>query len=176
MDLEHTIQRALLRDEAMDELGPRPKRTAPASHWPRAVMMERAAYLKEMARFSSGVANETVRELSGHQAMMLFRSRTGEAELHEQFADLFVVLAGAATLLAGGRLTGTRTMEPGEMRATALEGGTEQQLRPGDVAYVPAGVPHQMVLTGEQTISCFVLKIAPVEEPGAAASTRHARP
>ena len=34
-----------------------------------------------------------------------------------------------------------------------------QELRAGDVAHVPAGVPHQMLVSGEQTISCLVVKI-----------------
>lgn len=159
MDLEREIQRAVLRDGALDDLEPRRKKTNPASHWTRAVMMERAAYLKEMARFSAGVASETVRAFPGHSVQMLFRSRSGEAEVHERFADVFVVLAGAATLVTGGRLEGGREVEPGEMRGTSIAGGTEQQLRPGDVAHVPAGVAHQMLLMGEQTLSCVVLKI-----------------
>jgi len=159
MDLEREIQRALLQDAALDNLEPRRKRTNPASHWPRAVMMERAAYLKEMARFSSGVASETVREFPGHRAMMLFRSRSGEAEIHSRHADVFVVLAGAATLVTGGKVENGREIEPGEIRGTAIEGGQTQQLRAGDVAHVPAGVPHQMLIHDEQSISCFVMKI-----------------
>jgi uncharacterized RmlC-like cupin family protein len=40
-----------------------------------------------------------------------------------------------------------------------VEGGARQELRAGDVAHVPAGVPHQMLVSGEQTISCLVVKI-----------------
>jgi uncharacterized RmlC-like cupin family protein len=32
-------------------------------------------------------------------------------------------------------------------------------LRSGDVVHVPADVPHQILLTGEQTIGCFLMKI-----------------
>jgi uncharacterized RmlC-like cupin family protein len=40
-----------------------------------------------------------------------------------------------------------------------VEDGVRQELRAGDVAHVPAGVPHQMLLAGEKTISCLVVKI-----------------
>ncbi|MDR3793749.1 MAG: hypothetical protein P4L03_10250 [Terracidiphilus sp.] len=159
MDLERALKQALLRDENLEDLAPRVKKTSPASHWARVVMMERLAYLKEMARFSSGSASENLREFPGHRAALLFRSRSGDAEIHARHADLFVVLAGAATLVTGGKLINARSTGPGETRGDAIEGGTEQQLRSGDVAHVPAGVPHRMLLTGEQTISCLLLKI-----------------
>jgi uncharacterized RmlC-like cupin family protein len=173
MDLEREIQRAFMQDAALEDLEPRTKKSNPASHWPRAVMMERSAYLKEMARFSSGAASETVREFPGHRVMMLFRSRTGEAEIHARHADVFVVLAGAATLVTGGKLEGAREVEPGETRGTAIEGGTEQQLRPGDVAHVPAGVPHQILIAGEQIISCLMLKIEWREEENCPAGEKN---
>lgn len=159
MDLERALKQALLRDENLEDLAPRMKKTAPANHWARVVLMERIAYLKEMARFSSGEASENLREFPGHQAALFFRSRTGEAEIHARHADLFVVLAGAATLVTGGKLKNAHSTSPDETRGDAIEGGTEQQLRAGDVAHVPAGVPHQILLTGEQTIGCFLMKI-----------------
>jgi uncharacterized RmlC-like cupin family protein len=50
------------------------------------------------------------------------------------------------------------------MRGDAIEGGTRQELRPGDLAHVPAGLPHQMLVASDRTVTCFVLKIAKVEE------------
>jgi len=43
-----------------------------------------------------GAASETLREYPGHCAMLLFRSRDGAAEVHENFADVFYVLDGHA--------------------------------------------------------------------------------
>ena len=42
--------------------------------------------------------------------MLSFRGRDGEAEVHEKFADLFCVLAGKATLVTGGAVSGARTI------------------------------------------------------------------
>ena len=139
---------------------PRPERARNrVDHWTPAVLLERGAYLKKMAAHGSGAAGETLKEYPGHAAMLSFRSRDGEAEVHANFADLFCVLAGAATLVTGGTVVGARTVGPDEVRGEGIEGGTRQQLRAGDVAHVPAGVPHQMLVSGEKTFTAFVLKI-----------------
>jgi mannose-6-phosphate isomerase-like protein (cupin superfamily) len=91
--------------------------------------------------------------------MLSFRARDGEAELHENFADLFFVLDGRATLLTGGMVKGAETSGPGEIRGKSIEGGVRQELRAGDVAHVPAGVPHQMLVSGDKTFTAFVVKI-----------------
>jgi mannose-6-phosphate isomerase-like protein (cupin superfamily) len=131
----------------------------PLDHWSAAVLLERAAYLRKLARQGDGAASETLKEYPRHCAMLLFRSRDGVAEAHENFADIFYVLDGRATLVTGGALAGAASVGPGEMRGSSVEGGARQELRAGDVAHVPAGVPHQMLVAGEQTLTCLVLKV-----------------
>jgi mannose-6-phosphate isomerase-like protein (cupin superfamily) len=154
------IEEAILKDISLDDVGPAPQKLkSPVDHWPPAVLLERAAYLRKMAKLGDGSASETLKEYPQHAAMLSFRSRSGEAEVHERFADLFVVLSGAATLVTGGSVTGARIVAPGETRGTTIEGGTPRNLRQGDVAHVPAGTPHQMLLKGENTIACLVIKV-----------------
>jgi mannose-6-phosphate isomerase-like protein (cupin superfamily) len=153
------FSKEILRDMALDELAPKRERRGPMDHWAPHILLERAAYLRKMARAGNGSASETLREYPRHAAMLSFRSRSGEVEVHEIFADLFCVLAGAATLVTGGTVTGARTVAPGETRGDAIEGGTRQELKAGDVAHVPAGTPHQMLLTDDKTVTCFVLKV-----------------
>ena len=137
-----------------------PRREAgPADHWTLPVLLERATYLRKLAKAGAGSASETLNEFPGHAAMLSFRARDGEAELHENFADLFYVLAGRATLITGGTVAGARTVAPGEIRGDAVEGGSRMELRPGDLAHVPAGTPHQMLVSSETTFTSFVLKI-----------------
>ena len=128
-------------------------------HWSSAVLLERGAYLRKLAKAGDGQSGEMLKEYPQHATMLSFRSRDGEAELHENFADIFYVLDGRATLVTGGTVAGPRTVGPGEIRGERVENGTRQELRTGDVAHVPAGVPHQMLVTGEKTFTAFVVKI-----------------
>jgi mannose-6-phosphate isomerase-like protein (cupin superfamily) len=133
--------------------------TLHADHWPAAILLERAAYLRKLAKAGDGQASETLKEYLRHATMLSFRARDGVAELHENFADLFYVLDGRATLVTGGTVVGAETIAPGEIRGASIEGGVRQELRAGDVAHVPAGVPHQMLVSGDKTFTAFVVKI-----------------
>jgi len=135
------------------------KLAAHSDHWSAAVLLERASYLRKLANNGDGSASETLKEYSRHCAMLLFRSRDGEAEVHENFADVFYVLDGCATLVTGGTVAGARLVGPGETSGSSVEGGMRQELRAGDVAHVPAGVPHQMLVAGDKTVTCLVLKV-----------------
>jgi mannose-6-phosphate isomerase-like protein (cupin superfamily) len=135
------------------------KQAPQADHWSSAVLLERAAYLHKLAKHGDGAAGETLKEYPHHCAMLSFRSRDGEAEVHENFADVFYVLDGRATLVTGGTVAGARLVGPGETRGSSVEGGARQELRAGDVAHVPAGLPHQMLVAGDKTVTCLVLKV-----------------
>lgn len=157
------IEKAILRDVALDQIEPKPHRPKnPVDHWTQAILLERAAYLRKLAKHGDGSASETLQEYPQHRAMLSFRSRSGEVEVHERFADLFVVITGSATLVTGGAVTNARIIAPGETRGVSIEGGTYQALRVGDVAHVPAGTPHQMLLKGEQSVACLVMKVQEV--------------
>ena len=138
---------------------PRKDERRRADHWPAPILLERAAYLRKLARHGDGQASETLKEYPQHAAMLSFRARDGVAELHEGFADLFYVLDGRATLVTGGTVMDAQTIGPGEIRGASVEGGVRQELRAGDVAHVPAGVPHQILVSGDKTFTSFVVKI-----------------
>jgi mannose-6-phosphate isomerase-like protein (cupin superfamily) len=160
MDL---LSNSILKDVDLDEVSP--KAGAPKNlvdHWSPAVLLERAAYLRKLAKHGNGSASETLKEYPQHYAMLSFRSRDGEVEVHEKFVDLFCVLAGKATLVTGGVVNEARTIAPGETRGVSIEGGARQTLRAGDVAHVPAGTPHQMLVKAEDTFTALVMKIEEV--------------
>ena len=96
-------------------------------HWQPHILLERAAYLRKLARAGSGSASETLREYPQHAAMLSFRGRSGEAEVHEKFADVFYVLAGEATLVTGGTVVSARTEAPGETRGPRGMRGSERR-------------------------------------------------
>ena len=70
------------------------------------------------------------------------REKSGQAEIHTQDADVIYVLDGTATMVTGGAAVGAKTIEPGELRGSAITGGETRELKKGDVMIVPAGVPH----------------------------------
>jgi mannose-6-phosphate isomerase-like protein (cupin superfamily) len=135
------------------------QRLSHLDHWSPAILLERAAYLAKLAKHSDGAASETLKQYPRHSTMLSFRSRDGFAEVHENFADIFVVLDGRATLVTGGTVVAARLIAPGETRGDAIEGGASQELRAGDLAHVPAGRPHRMLVAGGQTFTSFVVKI-----------------
>ena len=154
------LAKEILKDVALDEVAPKSSRPrGQADHWASPVLLERGAYLRRMAAAGEGSASETLREYPRHAAMLAFRSRNGEAEIHEKFADVFCVLAGGATLVTGGTVAGARLTDPGELRGSGIEGGIRQDLRSGDVAHVPAGTPHQMLVSSEKTVTYLVIKV-----------------
>jgi hypothetical protein len=113
------------------------------------------------------LAFERLRSFGNHSAMIAHREATGEAEVHEGQADLFVVQGGAATLVVGGELVDGKTTAPGELRAASIKGGVRRALAPGDIVQIPAKMPHHVLVAPGQTFDYFVLKI---DAPGTAAT------
>lgn len=153
------LSKEILKDVSLDEVAPKGAQRGPVDHWAPHILLERAAYLRKMATAGNGSAGETLREYPRHAAVLSFRGRSGDVEVHEKFADLFCVLAGVATLVTGGTVEGARTIAPGETRGDAIEGGARQELKAGDIAHIPPGTPHQMLVSGDKTVTYFVLKI-----------------
>ena len=51
--------------------------------------------------------------------------------------------AGTATAITGGQLVdGQKRPNIDDEAGSAIRGGVEQALNPGDVLYIPPGVPH----------------------------------
>jgi mannose-6-phosphate isomerase-like protein (cupin superfamily) len=150
---------------AADDPATKPRKPAekkaqePVDHTTRPVLMERAAYLKQMARASEGSASEILKEYPRHNIQLSVRLRSGIAELHEHFADIFFVLEGRATLVTGGTIVDRKSVGAGEVRGSMVADGERQELRAGDVAHIAAGTPHQILLSGDATFSAMVIKI-----------------
>jgi mannose-6-phosphate isomerase-like protein (cupin superfamily) len=158
------ISAQILRAVMGDEPTLKPERKAKdipggADHWTPAVLLERGAYLRKMARAGNGEASETLREYPMHKIMLSFRSRNGEVEVHEKFADMFLILAGTASLVTGGTVMKPRIVAPGETRGDSIDGGDEKHLRQGEIVHVPAGTPHQFLVSSDKPVLSLVLKI-----------------
>ncbi|QOY89055.1 hypothetical protein [Paludibaculum fermentans] len=103
------------------------------------------------------VANQEIANWGNHSQLMVYRTGDGEVEIHEKQVDYFIVQQGEATLTVGGKATGTRVTGPGEQRGGTIAGGEKVTLKAGDIAHVPAAVPHQVV--GTKDFLYAVLKV-----------------
>jgi mannose-6-phosphate isomerase-like protein (cupin superfamily) len=63
--------------------------------------------------------------------------------VHDTSADVWVMEEGSAVAVTGGKLLNPKK-KPGvdDIAGTSIEGGTGQPFLPGDILYVPPGVPH----------------------------------
>ncbi len=139
--------------------------TMQSDHWSPAQLKERTEDLKELAAAGNGSASETLSTYPRHFTMLAYRSRSGAGELHQHFADLFYIVDGHATLVTGGQLTDPRVLRPGEMAGTAVKGGSARELHIGDIAHIPAGMPHQMLIAPGDTVTYFVVKVEETDAP-----------
>ncbi len=133
--------------------------TMNSDHWSTAQLLERAKHLQELAAKGEGSASETLEKYPHHYTMLAYRQHSGGGELHQNFADIFFILDGHATILTGGSLVEQKTTGPGELRGKSVDGGSRQELRAGDVVHIPAGVPHQMLVSEGESITYFVVKV-----------------
>jgi mannose-6-phosphate isomerase-like protein (cupin superfamily) len=133
--------------------------TMKLDHWTPAQLLERAQHLREQAAHGDGSASETLEKYPHHYTMLAFRNRNGGGELHENYADLFYILDGQATVATGGELAERHTTAPGEVRGSAVNGGSRHDVKAGDVVHIPAGTPHQMLVPEGKTVTYFVVKI-----------------
>ena len=153
----------ILRDVNLEEIAPRQKHASEegvsADHWSPAVLLERAAYLRKLARYGNGSASEVIKEYPHYSILLSFIGRSGDAEVHHAYSCMFQILAGTAKLVTGGSVVRPRTAGPGEIVGGSIEGGATRELRQGEVAHVSAGVAHQFLIAGEKSITCLVVKI-----------------
>jgi mannose-6-phosphate isomerase-like protein (cupin superfamily) len=105
-------------------------------------------------------ATETLANFPDKSLLMAaHREADGEAELHQAMADFFIVQSGEATLVHGGQVVNGKTTAPDEIRGPSISGGEKQQLGPGDMVHIPAGMPHQLLVPAGKQFNYFVIKV-----------------
>ena len=128
-------------------------------HWTAAELKERTKALSPKID-AHKIATERLANFGSYHALAVRREGSGQAELHEHWADLFVVQSGTATLVVGGTIPHGKITAPGEIRGPTIEGGAPQRLSPGDIVHIPAKTPHQVVFDpGTTEFNVFVLKV-----------------
>ncbi len=105
------------------------------------------------------VATEPLGNFGNHSLIVVHREASGEVEVHEKQVDVMVAQSGEAKLVIGGKVVGGRNTAPGEIRGTSIEGGREMNLSPGDVVHIPAGTPHQVLVSPGARVNYLVVKV-----------------
>ena len=100
-----------------------------------------------VAKTVDGVATAPVPTGPGTTLLIARRDADGQVEVHTRLNDEFVVQAGHATVLVGGKVEGNRETAPGEWRGGRISGARAYALGPGDVLWIPAGAPHQTLVS-----------------------------
>ncbi len=85
--------------------------------------------LADAGKSASGISSVTLEKYPGHFTMLTVRTRSGGAEMHAVWNDIFVVLDGEATEVTGGTIVDPKESSPGETRGARVEGGTPTPMR-----------------------------------------------
>ena len=89
------------------------------------------------------VLNKRVLEGGAYSINIRIVRPTDPPLVHANSLDIWLVSQGSATAVTGGSLIDSKKRPDSDDAAgTAITGGVEQALKPGDVLYVPPGVPH----------------------------------
>jgi mannose-6-phosphate isomerase-like protein (cupin superfamily) len=105
------------------------------------------------------VASQPLGDFGAYNTQVAHREGSGEAEWHDNAADLMVIQSGGCTLVLGGTIKDGHTTAPGEIRGASIEGGQSYAVQPGDIINIPAKTPHQMIVPAGGQITYFVLKV-----------------
>jgi mannose-6-phosphate isomerase-like protein (cupin superfamily) len=110
------------------------------------------------ARPVAGMAANQLLNGPGSIVYIIRRDKTGETEVHMAFNDIYVVKSGHAKITVGGQVTGNRETMPTEWLGGDISGGTDYSLAPGDVLFIPAGVPHKTSVSPNDAITYVLVK------------------
>jgi mannose-6-phosphate isomerase-like protein (cupin superfamily) len=108
---------------------------------------------------TSGSSGNKLGDYQSHNIGLSLRTKSGGAEVHAHFDDVFVVTKGKATLVTGGTVIDGKTDSAGETRGTSISNGTSQEITVGDVVHIPAGTPHQIVIADGDVYGAIVIKV-----------------
>ena len=111
-------------------------------------------------KVQNGIYSEALANMGNYTFSRVLRTTSGSAEVHETMADIFVIESGEPTLVTGGTVVDAKTTQPHEIRGTAITGGTEQKLGPGDLLTIPAKMPHQMKVPAGKKVTYIAMKVA----------------
>lgn len=96
---------------------------------------------------ATGAITGEIPNTTGYQVLMVRRDKTGDAEVHMKLNDTIIIESGTGKFRVGGTITGNHEIQPAEWRGGTMTGSREYPVSPGDLLIIPAGVPHQAIVT-----------------------------
>lgn len=85
-------------------------------------------------------------------------------EIHTKEADLWICISGNPTFVVGGSIVNPQpqvrpdgSINNDEITGDAVEGGTEYVLQPGEILFIPAGIPHTH--RADESARLYIVKI-----------------
>jgi mannose-6-phosphate isomerase-like protein (cupin superfamily) len=119
---------------------------------------DQLSLIAEKAKATGG-SGATLGAYGTHTIMVSERTANGGAEIHGHFDDVMIVMAGKATLITGGSLIDAHSGLNGEVSGTGIRDGVSRSVDVGDIVHVPAGTPHQLLITPGTVYSALVIKV-----------------
>lgn len=108
---------------------------------------------------ASGSSGAKLVDYGSHAIQLSVRTKSGGAEVHAHFDDIFYVTEGKATLITGGTVIDGKTNADGETHGTGIQNGQSRTIAKGDVVNIPAGTPHQLKIAPGEVYSSIVIKV-----------------
>ena len=97
--------------------------------------------------------------------MMERRTTASDVEEHSRWDDVIIVRSGAGSIEVGPRTKGARFMSAGELRGGKIVAPSTLELRAGDVARIPAGIPHAFTPIGAEPWEFLIIKVRRPNKP-----------
>ena len=97
--------------------------------------------------------------------MMVLRTKASDVEEHSRWDDLIIVRSGKGSVEIGPKTNGARVLAPGELRGGTITAPSRLELRTGDIARIPAGVPHSFIPDEAEPWEFLLLKVRRPTKP-----------
>lgn len=108
---------------------------------------------------TTGSSGAKLGDYGSHAIELSVRTKSGGAEVHAHFDDIFYVTRGRATLITGGTVLDAKTGTDGETHGSGIQNGQSRLIQKGDIVNIPAGTPHQLKIAPGELYASVVVKV-----------------
>ncbi|MFZ0661878.1 MAG: hypothetical protein WAM66_04240 [Acidobacteriaceae bacterium] len=108
---------------------------------------------------ASGSSGAKLADYGSHAIQLSVRTKSGGAEVHAHFDDIFYVTEGRATLVTGGSVIDPEAGADGETKGSGIRSGQSRVIVKGDIVNIPAGTPHQVKVAPGDVFAAVVIKV-----------------